>query len=472
MINKRNYTRKPDRQVSGDKKVYGMSYKRDDDKPLVTRTRRGDSKSPQDEKSETRPGKKFGYEKENSFNKPGSFRKPEYERRPVRTRNDYGTSVESEKSEMKSGKNFSYEKRNSFNKPGSFRKPEYERRPVRARNDNETSVESEKSETKSGEKFGYEKKNSFNKPSSFRKPEYERRPVRARNDNETSIEGEKSETKSGKIFGYEKRKSFNKPRIFKKTEFRDRPIIKKIIKKVDDGLVRLNKIIASSGICSRREADVFITSGLISVNGKIITELGTKVSPSDDIRYNGERMKKEKLVYILLNKPKDYITTLKDPYAKRTVLELIKGACKERVYPVGRLDRNTTGVLLLTNDGDMAKKLSHPSHNRKKIYHVYLDKNLRGADVETISVGIELEDGFIKADEINFVDPKDKKQVGIEIHSGRNRIVRRIFEHLGYKIEKLNRVYFSGLTKKGLQRGEWRFLTEQEIVMLKMGSYE
>jgi 23S rRNA pseudouridine2605 synthase len=255
-------------------------------------------------------------------------------------------------------------------------------------------------------------------------------------------------------------------------KYSEKPIVRITSqKKADDGLVRLNKIIASSGICSRREADAMISAGLVSVNGKVITELGTKVNPADDIRYNGERLRQERLVYILLNKPKDYVATLRDPYAKRTVLDLIKGACKERVFPVGRLDRNTTGVLLLTNEGELTKQLTHPSHNRKKVYHVHIDQNLRQTDLETIQNGLELEDGFIKADEISFVDPVDKKQIGIEIHSGRNRVVRRIFEQLGYKVMKLDRVYFSGLTKKGLQRGQWRFLTNQEIGMLKMGSY-
>lgn len=239
-----------------------------------------------------------------------------------------------------------------------------------------------------------------------------------------------------------------------------------------DGKVRLNKFIANSGICSRREADDMIKAGLVSVNGKVVTEMGIRVSPEDDVRYNGERMKQERKVYILLNKPKDFITTLKDPFAKRTVIDLIKGACKERVYPVGRLDRNTTGVLLLTNDGDLAKKLAHPSSNKKKVYHAFLDKNLKYEDMEKVMEGFELEDGFVKVDAINYVDPKDKKQLGIEIHSGKNRIVRRIFEHIGYEVTKLDRVYFAGLTKKGVERGHWRFLTEQEITMLKMGSFE
>ena len=242
--------------------------------------------------------------------------------------------------------------------------------------------------------------------------------------------------------------------------------------KYDGDKIRLNRYISTSGICSRREADDLISAGLITVNGKLVNELGSKVSLNDEVRYNGELIKKERNVYILLNKPKEFITTSKDPYAKHTVLDLIKGACKERVFPVGRLDRNTTGVLLLTNDGELTKKLTHPSFNKKKIYHVFLDKNLKASDLETISNGIDLDDGFIKVDDISFVTADDKKQVGLEIHSGRNHIVRRIFEYLGYRVIRLDRVYFAGLTKKGLQRGHWRFLTDQEIGMLKMGSYK
>lgn len=242
--------------------------------------------------------------------------------------------------------------------------------------------------------------------------------------------------------------------------------------KVEEGLVRLNKLIAASGICSRREADDLIKAGLITVNGKVITELGVKVNPNDDIRYNGERIRKEKLVYILLNKPKDYFTTTKDPHAKRTVMDLVAGACKERIFPVGRLDRNTTGVLLLTNDGDLAKKLTHPSFGHKKIYHVTLDKKLKPSDMQLIVEGIEIDGKVVQADEVNYADPHDKKQVGIEIHSGQNHIIRKIFEKLNYKVIKLDRIYFCGLTKKGLPRGRWRFLTKQEISILKMGRFE
>jgi len=241
---------------------------------------------------------------------------------------------------------------------------------------------------------------------------------------------------------------------------------------INNDSIRLNRYLASTGICSRREADELIKAGLVTVNGTVITELGTKVNPDDNIKYNGGRLKTERMVYILLNKPKDYVTSLRDPHAKRTVMELVQNACKERVYPVGRLDRNTTGVLLLTNDGDLTKQLTHPSFNKLKIYHVSLDKALTKSDFVKILEGITLEDGFIQADALSYVDPTDKKEIGIEIHSGRNKIVRRVFEHFGYNIKKLDRVYFAGLTKKGLTRGKYRILTQQEVGVLKMGSFK
>jgi 23S rRNA pseudouridine2605 synthase len=236
--------------------------------------------------------------------------------------------------------------------------------------------------------------------------------------------------------------------------------------------VRLNKYIANAGICSRREADSLISSGLITVNNKIVTELGTRVWPGDAVRYNGQLLRNEEKVYILMNKPKDYITTVEDPHAKRTVMELIGSKCPVRVYPVGRLDRNTTGVLLLTNDGELAKKLTHPRFNKKKVYHVFLDKSLKENDMLTIAAGITVGEDYIRPDAIHYADIKDKSQVGIEIHSGQNRIVRRIFESLGYRIRKLDRVYFAGLTKKGLQRGQWRYLEVREVNMLKMMAFE
>ena len=236
--------------------------------------------------------------------------------------------------------------------------------------------------------------------------------------------------------------------------------------------IRLNKFLANAGICSRREADEFITAGVISVNGVVVTELGTKIQRTDEVKFHDQPVSIERKTYVLLNKPKDCVTTSDDPQARKTVMDCVKDACKERIYPVGRLDRNTTGVLLLTNDGDLASKLTHPKFLKKKIYHVYCDKNVTKADLDQIAAGITLEDGEIRADAISYASETDKKQVGIEIHSGKNRIVRRIFESLGYKVIKLDRVYFAGLTKKGLKRGDWRFLTEQEVNMLRMGSFE
>ncbi len=244
------------------------------------------------------------------------------------------------------------------------------------------------------------------------------------------------------------------------------------VKAPGDDSIRLNKYIASSGICSRRQADELISAGVITVNGKNITELGTKIKPGDDVRYNGKRMKTERKVYLLLNKPKDYVTTTDDPKERKTVMMLIDGACPERIYPVGRLDRQTTGLLLFTNDGELAKKLTHPSHNKKKIYQVNLDKGITSSDMKQLAEGVELEDGFIQADGISYVTGDNKKEVGLEIHSGRNRIVRRMFEHLGYRISRLDRVYFAGLTKKNLPRGKWRFLSEKEVSRLQMNAYE
>ena len=236
--------------------------------------------------------------------------------------------------------------------------------------------------------------------------------------------------------------------------------------------IRLNKFLANAGICSRREADEFIQAGVVSVNGQVVTELGTKIKRSDEVKFHDQPVSIERKIYILLNKPKDTVTTSDDPQARRTVMDLVKNACPERIYPVGRLDRNTTGVLLLTNDGDLASKLTHPKYLKKKIYHVHLDKDLTRADMDQIVQGIQLDDGEIHADAISYTSEEKKNDVGIEIHSGRNRIVRRIFESLGYKVVKLDRVYFAGLTKKGLRRGEWRFLTEAEVNYLRMGAFE
>lgn len=236
--------------------------------------------------------------------------------------------------------------------------------------------------------------------------------------------------------------------------------------------IRLNKFLANAGVCSRREADEFIQAGVVTVNGEVVTELGTKITRADEVKFHDQPVKIEKKVYILLNKPKDCMVTSDDPQERKTVMDLVKDACPERIYPVGRLDRNTTGVLLLTNDGELSSKLTHPKFLKKKVYHVHLDKALSLEDMRKIAEGIFLEDGEIKADDIQYVDERDKSQVGIEIHSGKNRIVRRIFESLGYRVTRLDRVLFAGLTKKGLRRGDWRFLTQKEVEMLRMGAFE
>ncbi len=263
---------------------------------------------------------------------------------------------------------------------------------------------------------------------------------------------------------------FQKDEKFKPSSKRSNKVSQRNKSTIEE--IRLNKYIAHAGVCSRREADELIVAGLVSVNGKIVSEVGTKVNPGDDIRYNGERLGNERKVYLLLNKPKDFVTTVDDPHAKKTVMHLVQNACKERIYPVGRLDKNTTGVLLFTNDGDLTKRLTHPSFNKKKVYHVFLDRNLNQADLNTIAAGIELEDGFIQVDAIAYSSYENKREIGLEIHSGKNRIVRRIFEKLGYKVTKLDRVYFAGLTKKNLPRGRWRFLTQKEIRMLKTNAFE
>ncbi|WP_321371180.1 pseudouridine synthase [uncultured Draconibacterium sp.] len=271
---------------------------------------------------------------------------------------------------------------------------------------------------------------------------------------------EKSESKKE----FKSRKSFGKPADKKKEAAAPRPKLKTLSA---EGM-RLNRFIANAGVCSRREADTFIGAGAVTINGKIVTELGTRVLPGDEVRFDGRKIEAERKVYILLNKPKDYVTTTDDPHADKIVMDLIKDACDERVYPVGRLDRNTTGLLLFTNDGDLSKKLTHPKHNKKKVYQATLDKPVERGHMDMIAEGIELEDGPIAADAISYIKPDDKTEVGIEIHSGKNRIVRRIFEHFGYRVKKLDRVLFAGLTKKNLPRGKWRILTEKEVKFLKM----
>ena len=319
--------------------------------------------------------------------------------------------------------------------------------------------------------FGGERRNSEERSSFGKKPAFGRKP---------KFGGDESRTgkPAGKSFGGKKGfgdKNERGERDFKGGKFQKRNDKPRTYPKYNPdkqiGEMRLNRYLAQSGLCSRREADDYITAGLVTVNGEIVTELGTKVMPTDEVKFSDSVVKGEKKVYLVLNKPKGYVTTLDDPHATKTVMELVKDACSERVYPVGRLDKNSLGLLLFTNDGDMTRQLTHPSYQKKKIYQVSLDKPLSRADMDKISVGITLEDGDIYADEISYVKD-NKKEIGIEIHSGRNRIVRRIFEHLGYTVQKLDRVYYAGLTKKNLKRGAWRFLTKDEVTRLKSGQYE
>lgn len=320
---------------------------------------------------------------------------------------------------------------------------------------------------------GYQQRPRFNRDGGYQQRDggYQQRPRMNREGGYQQREGGYQQREGGyqSRGGYQQRRPGYNPNakysMKKQIEYKE--------KHYDpDAPIRLNRFLANAGVCSRREADEFITAGVVTVNGNVVTELGTKVLRTDDVKFHDQTVSLEKKVYVLLNKPKDYVTTSDDPQNRKTVMDLVKGACRERIYPVGRLDRNTTGVLLLTNDGDLASKLTHPQYRKKKIYHVHLDKNVTVADMHKIADGVELDDGRIAADAIDYANDTDKKQVGIEIHSGRNRIVRRIFETLGYRVLKLDRVFFAGLTKKNLRRGDWRFLTEKEVNMLHMGAFE
>ncbi len=310
-------------------------------------------------------------------------------------------------------------------------------------------------------------------------PRYERKPFGKKSIGNKGTYEKKFENKGDNRFGsrdeHDKRRNGYSNSGTKRSPLRTRDDKPKSYPKYNPNKqtedMRLNRFIAQSGICSRREADDYISAGLVSVNGVVVTELGTKVKPTDEVKFNDSRVQGEHKVYLVLNKPKGYVTSLDDPHADKTVMELVKDACTERIYPVGRLDKNSVGLLLFTNDGDLTRQLTHPSLMKKKIYQVTLDKALTRADMDKIAEGITLDDGEIYADEISYVK-EDKKEIGIEIHSGRNRIVRRIFEHLGYSVQKLDRVYYAGLTKKNLKRGAWRFLTKEEVQRLKSGQYE
>ena len=424
---KRPYNReeKSDRPFSRDRKPFG-----DDDRPKrpYNREEKSDRPYSRDKKpfgDDDRP--KRPYNREEKSDRPFS-----------RDRKPFGDSSDRPKRP--------YNREEKSDRPFSR-----DRKPF---GDNEKPKRPYNREEKSDRPYSRDKKpfgdDATDKPKrSYKREEGEERPARKTEERTESSDRSKRAYKGGK------------------EEFRSTKSQRGTF--TENGPIRLNRYISMAGICSRREADEMILAGVVSVNGEVITELGTKVAAGDDIRYNGERLRNEELKYVLLNKPKDYITTMEDPTARKTVMELISGACRERVYPVGRLDRNTTGLLLFTNDGDLAKVLTHPSSMVRKIYHVELDKSVKAGDLKQIVEGVELEDGMMRADEVTYDgDGSDKKSVGLQIHSGKNRIVRRIFEHLGYEVMKLDRVMFAGLTKKDLPRGRWRVLNENEIGMLKM----
>ena len=461
--------KKPFRKSEDDK---AFSFKRSGDKESTEkkpfRKSYGDSERP---KNNTRG--ESGSFKKDEFKKP--FRKP-FSKSESDTKTPFKRSRDNNDKDKKSfrkssedGEN-SFKNRNSERKEQSFRKPSDDAKAPFKR----TRSGEEKTATpfkRTGEKAA----STFVKKTPFRRKDSDAKSYFGGNKlTETGEEGfKKSFTRNSDKENVEEKRvpsSHYTKKPFQKnpSKYNKSEKINHTGKKEDDGLMRLNKYIANAGICSRREADVLIQTGSVSVNGTMITELGYRIKPTDMVSYGGQTIKREKMVYMVINKPKNFITTSDDPFDRETVLSLIKGACKERVYPVGRLDRNTTGVLIITNDGEMTKKLTHPRYEKKKIYHVVLDKPVTGADIKQIKEGLELEDGLIKVDEVSYVSGADKREVGIELHSGKNRIVRRIFEHLGYDVKKLDRVSFAGLTKKDLPRGRWRFLTQQEIDFLKM----
>lgn len=437
-------------------------------------------------KSKDNSNKKFGNSKSDNFGKSSfskdrnedkkSFGKSSFSKSSSDDNKSFGRSSfsKSNREDSKPYGKSSYGRSNEDNK--SFGKSSFSR----------PNKEEGRSFDKSApfSKFHKDNKKSFGKPSFAKSEESdERRPynksfAKDGGDDRKSF-GRKSSGKSFDKEGYSKNRRPEPTSEYQeqreKNDFKYsanrkfRPANKPANKDAaDDGLIRLNRYISNAGICSRRKADELIAAGVVSVNGEVVTSLGTKVDPAkDEIRYNNERLKREKMVYVLLNKPKDYITTTDDPQERRTVMQLVAKATKERIYPVGRLDRNTTGLLLLTNDGNLAEKLSHPRNNVTKMYQVELNKNLTQGDFNKIQFGIELEDGLIKPDDLSYVTGGSKREVGIQIHSGKNRVVRRIFESLGYEVIKLDRVVYANLTKKDLPRGRWRYLEERELVQLK-----
>jgi len=446
------------------KSSFGKDDKKTFGKPSFSKDRT------EDKKTFGRPSKfaKEGNDERKSFGRPTRFSKENADNRK-------SFDKSSRFSKEGNGERKSFDRPSRFSKEGSGERKSFDR-PSRFSKEGGSERKSFDRPSRFSKEGGSERK-SFDRPSRFSKEGSSERKSFDKPSRFSKEENKGFDRSKGKDFSAAKKYS-STPEYQEQRENNDfkysanrkfRPANKPANKEVeDDGLIRLNRYISNSGICSRRKADELIEAGVISVNGEVVTELGTRVDPAkDEIRYNSERLKREKMVYILLNKPKDYITTTDDPQERRTVMQLVAKATKERIYPVGRLDRNTTGLLLLTNDGNLADKLSHPKHGVTKIYQVELNKTLAQGDFNKIQFGLELEDGFIKPDDISYVTGASKREVGIQIHSGKNRIVRRIFESLGYEVIKLDRVVYANLTKKDLPRGRWRYLEEKELIQLK-----
>ena len=457
--------KKPFSRDGEQRKTYGERERKpfakdgDDKKPFGDREKRSYSK----DSSERKP---YGDREKKPYSKDSSERKPygDREKRPYSKEGDERKSFGEKRSFSKP---FSDEKKTYKRDSRSFDNDSFSDKPKTSERWSDTSFERSRSSEDDGYIKDVTSENKKPYKGSFYDNQDKDKKTFTRKDSSSEERDSNSDDRKKKSYeqfdSYE-RKGAEKPKRqrIEKTSFASQS-------QNEDGLIRLNKFIANSGVCSRREADKLIESGAVSVNGKVVAELGYKVKPEDEVHYGGTPIKREKHVYILLNKPKDYITTLDDPEGRKTVMELIKNACKERVYPVGRLDRNTTGLLLFTNDGEMTMKLTHPKNNIQKLYSVELDKSIKPEDFKAIMDGIELEDGMIKPDKLEFVgESTNRREIGIEIHSGRNRIVRRMFEHLGYKVVRLDRVMFAGLTKKDLPRSRWRLLTERELSFLRM----
>jgi len=507
--NSDSFKSRGDKNNSFEKKSFGSndrsergSFKKDDnrenrsfgskkfsDKPSF----RGDNNSfrskDNSEKSFGRGGRSFDKnDSSRSFDKKDSFNKFDRSERSFDKKDNFKRSDRNDSSRSFDRSDRPFEKRDNFKRSDrndSSRSFDRSDRPFEKRDNFKRSDRNDSSRSFDRSDRPFEKRDNFKRSDrndSSRSFDRSDRPFEKRDNFKRSDRSDSSRSFDKSDRPFEKRDNFKRSdrkfdgergrKFDDNKNFGDKQYIKRPKKKAedaeDDGLVRLNRYIANAGICSRRKADELITAGVIWVNGEPVTELGTKVDPAtDEIRYNNERLKREKMVYVLLNKPKDYITTTDDPQERHTVMELVSKATKERIYPVGRLDRNTTGLLLMTNDGSLAEKLSHPRNSISKIYNVELNKNLTQGDFNKIQFGIELEDGVIKPDDLSYVQGGSKREVGIQIHSGKNRIVRRIFESLGYEVVKLDRVVYANLTKKDLPRGRWRYLEEREIVQLK-----